>query len=250
MKKYSLLICLIVMHLHCSNAEKEVRLVAGEHYPPYYSEKLPGKGFISQLITESFTASGYSVEVDYVPWARAIKSVKTGEYDGIFSIWYRKDRESWGAFSDPFFSNEIVLLKKKTLALEYESIQDLKGLSVGVIRGYSNPKLFRDAEYFTKEETSDSEHNLIKLERGRVDLILIDKMVGEYLMQAKKTLNREDYEWVGEPLEVTPQHIAFSKQVADYEAKRAAFNKGLKIIKENGVLDRILKESELFAADK
>jgi polar amino acid transport system substrate-binding protein len=229
-----------------SREQNIIRLVAGQKYYPYYAEDLPQKGFISQIILESFKAANYVLKTEYIPWARALKMVKQGNRDGIFAIWYRKEREEWGAFSDPFYSNERVLLKLKKTKFQYSTLGDLKNLNVGVVRGYSNPELFTKNTTLVIDESADNIQNLLKLNKKRVDLIIIDQMVAEYLLHNNNDLGRDKYEWFGEPIEIISQHIAFSKKTKNYQIKLKAFNKGLKIIKANGIYENILKKSGLF----
>ena len=50
------------------------------HWPPYLSEDLPGGGFVSQIIRESFESEGVDVEFAFLPWSRALAMTKSGKY--------------------------------------------------------------------------------------------------------------------------------------------------------------------------
>ena len=56
-----------------------------------------------------------------------------------------------------------------------------QGLKIGTVRGYANPPSFLAANLDSEEEGDDFA-NLRKLEAGRIDLVLIDRSVAEYLI--------------------------------------------------------------------
>ncbi len=49
---------------------------------------LEGHGFRTELIIEAFARVGHDVTVKFLPWKRALESVKSGKYDGLFTVWY------------------------------------------------------------------------------------------------------------------------------------------------------------------
>ncbi|MBF0552317.1 MAG: hypothetical protein HQK60_17515 [Deltaproteobacteria bacterium] len=59
-------------------------------------------------------------------------------------------------------------------------------------------------------------------------------------MATKLPMYRDELEFMEPPLEIKPLYIAFSKQAKGYEEKLAAFNRGLKLIREDGTLDKII----------
>lgn len=91
----------------------------------------------------------------------------------------------------------------------------------------------------TEEVTSD-EQNIRKIYHERVDLILIDKGVAQYLIATKFPEYQEELEWMEPALEHVAQHLVLSKQVAEYRIKLNDFNEGLRLITEDGTLQRIL----------
>ncbi len=99
-------LCMVVAACSASANDRVVQLASTE-YPPYYSETMEGKGFITQIIATAFAESGYEIEVTFLPWARAMESTKAGRYDGLFTVWYREDRTEFFAYSDPLPPNKI-----------------------------------------------------------------------------------------------------------------------------------------------
>ena len=223
--------------------DQVVRLAAGQNYYPYYAEDLEDGGFITKVIVSAFNKMGYRVEVEFVPWARATHLVKTGAADGIYSIWFRKDRESWVAFSDPLYSNITMILKRKETSVVYKTLLDLTPYTIGIVRGYSYTERFNNATYLNKIYVTDNLQNIKLLKLKRLDLILIDQMVGSYLIHSEPELAGVEFEWLEPPLESLQIHVGFSKKVKDYLSLVNTFNEGLMKIKADGTYDAIVNKA-------
>jgi len=219
--------------------QKSVTLAVTE-YPPYYGEHLEGQGPLSEIIITAYQRMGYEVRLEFFPWARALETAQDGTVDGIFSMWYRADREEWFAFSDPMVPNEIGFYKWTSDTISFERLEDLEPYVVGVVRGYANTPEFDQASYITKEEATDDEMNIRKLCKQRVDLILTDKELARYLIDTNYPECSDSLEWMEPALEIVPQYLAISRLAADYQTKLNDFNEGLKRITEDGSLQQIL----------
>src|SRR5574342_579193 len=56
----------------------EILLVTGE-FPPQTGESLEGGGYVTELVRAAFAEMGYSVRIEFYPWARAELMVENGE---------------------------------------------------------------------------------------------------------------------------------------------------------------------------
>jgi polar amino acid transport system substrate-binding protein len=79
--------------IQSSAAGKYILLVSSE-YPRYFSENLPDFGFITAIVVEAYKRAGYKTDIQFRPWARALKAAKEGPSDGMFALWYRREREA------------------------------------------------------------------------------------------------------------------------------------------------------------
>ena len=220
-------------------AAQEVTLVSSEH-PPYFGENLGNYGFITEIIVEAYKKAGYDVKVEFMPWARGLELTKQGDYDGMFALWHRKDREEWFVFSDPLPPNELGFYKRASDDISFTTLEDLKPYVIGTVRGYANPPEFDQASYLRKEETVDDETNLRKLLNKRVDLVVIDKGLAMYTLETEFPNQKGDAEWIEPALEKVDQHLVISKKAKDYQQKLEDFNRGLKQLTEEGGVQEIL----------
>ena len=240
------LIFLTGMFLCCTSpiysaAGNSVKLAATE-YPPYYGQQLPNQGVITEIIREAFSRVGYAVKIQFLPWKRALEATRRGEFDALYTAWYREERKRWFAFSDPLpIANQIGFFKRVDRNISYRTIVDLRPFKIGIVRGYSNPLAFDRAGLNTEAVTEDR-LNLKKLAAGRLDLVLIDKVIGQHIIRTDLPESVQTLEWLDPPLKIDDQYLIFSKSVDDYSKKRTDFNRGLHQIKVSGAVESIIRK--------
>jgi polar amino acid transport system substrate-binding protein len=240
MKKYIVSItCLLLLIAISAMAEEKKVVLGSSEYPPFFGKNLPDQGVLTEITVEAFKKMGYQVEVRFLPFARVLSHGKQGTIDGIIVLWHTKEREQWFAFSDPLPSNLIGFYKRKDKSINFTTYADLMSYRIGVVRGYANPAGFDEAKLQTLEVTFDLQ-NLQKLQKGRIDLAIIDKWVAQYLIQTEFAEFAAELEWIEPPLETKPQYITFSKKAPGYEQKLLDFNQGLKQLIEEGGVKAIL----------
>jgi ABC-type amino acid transport substrate-binding protein len=237
------------------SAEKSVKL-ATLAWEPYVGPDLPNKGYAAEVVTEAFKRSGYTTDIRFYPWARAVMTAEHGESDGIFPEYFDERRKQNFVFSDPFPGGPVGLYKRRDTAAAYsvnpqlnptEALRGLQDFRFGIVRGYINTVEFDNAAFLRKEEVFSDELNLKKLYNGRIQFMFIDKLVAEYLTSHKFPEYEEALEFMEPPLEYKMLYIAFSRQTPAYQEKLAAFNAGLQQITSDGTLARIMKQHGIEA---
>jgi polar amino acid transport system substrate-binding protein len=222
----------------CLAGERKLDIVA-DNYPPYYSEDLPNGGFMTEIVAEAFKRVGYDVEVKFRPWKRALEEAKAGMHDGIYTLWHREEREEWFVYSDPISPvTEIGFYRRKEEDISFETFEDLKPYTIGVGRGYATPPGFDEASLKTSL-AKDDEQNLRKLQAGRINLALTDKLVAKHIIYTKIPDAFSDLEWLVPTVHVETNHLALSKKSDNYETLLADFNRGLREIEADGTLKAI-----------
>lgn len=247
LRKKTCLVCLILSFtvlVAGAQAENTVKLNTLE-WEPYVGQKLPDKGFVSAIVSEAFAASGYTVELSFMPWVRAKTMAKEGKADGCMPEYYLEDDKADFFISDAFPGGPLGFLQKKADTIAYTKLADLKDRKIGTVRGYVNTEEFDKASYLQKEEANDDLTNIRKLMGGRLDLIIIDKFVGLYLMQQEMPEKVGEIEFISPALEEKTLHVLIARNAPDAEAKIKAFNEGLKKIKGSGRIEALMKNSGL-----
>ena len=222
----------------------ETVTLASTEYPPYYGSTLPQGGVIADIARQALKRAGYELRIEWYPWARALKTAQEGSVDGLLGVWRSAERERWLAYSQPLPANQVGFFKRADSVIGFKAMADLQGRRIGIVRGYVNPKAFDDAHLPT-DEASDDTANLRKLGAERVDLILIDKGVAEYLLRTAMPELQGRLQWVEPPIETFPLYVGFVKASPRHERLLQAFNRGLKELERDGTLQRLVVDAGL-----
>ena len=219
-------------------AAQDLSLAATE-WPPFYGAELPDNGFMTEIVVEAFERAGYEPDVAFLPWSRAFEGTRDGKYDALFTMWYRAEREEHFIFSDPLPSNELVMLVRAGDDTVFEGYAALQGKTVGVVRGYAPPPGFEEAN-LRVSEARDDEENLNKLLRGRVDMVLTDRIVAQHIINTAMPDDAEQFGWMEPPVHVDIQYMVVPKAIENSAALMAEFNTALAEMTADGALTAIM----------
>ena len=210
-------------------------------YPPYSDPDLPGGGIVTQIARASFAVKGYEMKLTYLPWVRVLSDTKVGRFDGVLGIWYRKDRATWLAYSEPLAVNKMVLVKRKDWDYVYKDLRSLQGYRVGNVRGYASPPVFAE-NGIAFEEVYDDITNLKKLMVGRIQFALIDHATVFYIYKSEYPEMEVSIETIGPEFDVEPSYAAFNNSNPQHKKWIRILNEGLTVIKKNGIYQDIQKQ--------
>ncbi len=172
--------------------DKVLRLVS-ESWPPFaYECDSKACGVDVELVSHILATLGYQVQIQFVPWPRALARIQSGEADAILDISKGESNEREDSLlfpSEPLSINSNSLFYRKSEPFVYDGLTSLRGKRVAVVRGYNYSANFMSATFFSRDPGVSHEQNMKKLVRGRVDLALMDTAVGIHLM---RTLHVED----------------------------------------------------------
>lgn len=244
----NLLLCLTLMLLSSvAYSSNTIRISTGE-YTPYCSSSVKHKGFASHVISEAFARVGYTVEYDFLPWKRAKKQAKNGEYDATSWWAYSEERAKDFLYSDELLRSSIhfFYMKGHNYDFDWKSFDDLKKYRIGVSRSYHYSDEFtayRKANSGQFEVVNDDEQNFRRLLRGRTDIFPIDTVVGLELLRTKFGPNViHQVSFHPRPIASRQGFLMFPKANARSDELRKAFNKGLKMMREDGTYDRMFDD--------
>lgn len=228
----------------------ETITLATTDWPPHYSPSLESDGYFSEISREAFKRGGYELNIEFVPWKRAIEGGKKGDYDGVMGLVYSSERAHKMEFTKPIRAVNLVLIKRadSNIPDNYSSYQELTSYTVGVPRGYILPKEFEQAG-FKFEFADGDELNLRKILKRRVDLIIDYGEVVYYFLNTKYPENRGELKTLSPPLEVSPLYVTISKQRTRSKEIVAAFNQGLESMQADGTYEAILLKHGVLQAE-
>ena len=242
-----------IIALVCSNswAQDHVRLTNGE-WAPYLSEHLPHHGAASHIVKEAFAAVGIETTYGFYPWKRSYKLAREGKWDGTLVWVYTPERAQDFLYTDVVITEVEYLFHLKEKRLDWEKIEDLKGLSIGATLHTVYPPIeHAESQGLLRIERVGNYDNLYRrLLNRRIDAIPQVSQVGKYYLRT--TLSPEDREKITHSKTVLQErryHVILSKVLEGNKALILLFNKGLAIIRANGTYDAITKALDSGAYD-
>jgi len=221
-------------------------------FPPFTGPNLKDKGVAWEICKAALETQGYTVNLEFAPWARAMEDSKKGKYDGLLPAYKTDERMRFFLYPMPLLTIHTGFIKHK-LKKEISYNGDLKtliGYNIGVGKGYSTADEFDKADYLNKIFVSTTPQILKMLWLGRLDLA-----VGglEYSLYYIDEINKDpkfegiknDLVIMHPPLKERPVYMIIPKQTRSHINKLNDFNLGMEKIIDNGMYSNIMKQYDL-----
>ena len=218
---------------------REISMLTVE-WAPHYGADLPENGLTTALVKAAFKAAGHSSEVDFIPWARALKEVEEGKADVVMGAYFNADRAEKYHYSDRIYSLDLGLIARPGLNTDkYNSLRELSDYKIGISRGFANSEEFDSATYLDKHVATFPNLNIRKLFRGRIDMAVMNFDLFRYEAR-KEGYCISDVTFMDPPLSTEGLYMMASRNISDGEKIMQDFNRGLTTIRQNGEFDRIV----------
>lgn len=160
-------------------------------WPPYTGEELPYGGESTKMLRSVFESAGYQVSLGFVPWPRALSMFDQNQADVIYPEYPERSEKDGCLQSLPYHYTSLVLLERRDNPLRWNSLEDLRHYTLGVVRGYLNSPeidgMIAKGLLKVEEDNSDA-GNIRKVAAGRIDGAFIDPQVFDYLMEKEVSL--------------------------------------------------------------
>lgn len=243
----------IFVLLLCSTIyAKSLTLVTLESPPSEYSENNIAKGSNVDIVKEALKRIGYDVNIQFVPWKRALFMVEKGQADGVIDAAYTKERAQYMYYpEEEIYIEEWYAFKKKDANITLDKdFQNAKDIRLGITRGFSYGGKIQDAidnnMFIFLDESYNNELNLKKVDAGRFDMFL---GVKKTVFQLAKKLGYEDKISIVKMTETNKDYLLnLSKTYLGFSKKRVSqelvdsFSNALSIMKEDGTIEKINKK--------
>ena len=206
-------------------------VIVTEAYPPFvFGQDDVVMGSDWEIVQAVFKEMGHTVELRFCPWKRCQFEIRADKADAILDISRTPEREKQMVFPDEPLSTAVtVLFKRSDDKVDYGSLKNLAGLTVGTELGYKYcPEV--DNAPFRKENGKNLRINLNKLLHKRLDLILAIYPVASYTIQDMGIGNRVEHVTDIVFCEDEHNYLAFSKKGAR-QIDVSAFSKRLQHFK-------------------
>jgi len=232
------LVCLAATAASAAEPHPTLRLTANI-WEPYTGADLPRQGIASDIVLTALARAGYAAEISIMPWSRALASVYQGNRDGVVGVWLTGERRARLAVSDSYLSNELFLFYVRPELCTGNGLVADAATRIGVGRDYDYSDAFM-ARYGSALKPVDRvEQNLLKLQAGRIDMVLEDRRVVEFVVARQP--GAPLLTCTTQPAMSLPLHFGLRRGYPNADGIIAAFNVQLAAMKKDGTLDAIMR---------
>lgn len=226
-------------------------LIFGSDYsiPKAYVQNGENKGVLIDILKyvgERLPHHQFTIKL--APWSRAYKNAVAGA-GGIVGISKTAEREVLFDYSEPLYTDTVMIVVLAGKAFDFKTLADLNGKTIGIGRRGSYGDDFDSAHkagQFRLEEDNGPANRLRKLLAGRMDGGLFNGGVAGFRQvlqdDAELYAQRGKFEVLPVPLKTDPNYLAFSKELHQQDLLNEV-NKVLRLGHANGDLARITNQS-------
>ncbi len=156
------------------------------HFPPYaiYDDASQTfSGMDVDIVNHLASTLNWQLKIRYLPWARIKKGIDNQEFECVFSLAKTPLREQQLTFTQlPMHTTEYAVFTKAPWQVKH--LQELNGKLLGVKRGITPAREVQDkidAGDVHAIYANDDEALFTMLEKGRIDAIVTNRLVGRYV---------------------------------------------------------------------
>jgi len=231
--------------VHASNPPL---VLAATNWEPIMGEGMKNGGYLTEVVTTALKRAGYSVEIRWVPWKRALEMSKQGIYDGVIAASYTKERHRHFNCTLPIVSDDFAYFGLAHQRLNHDLFLHCNPVTIGVLRGSAIIQTLQKNKNITIDQANNHNQNIKKLLAERINFIIGSKISIQYIL-ARQFPNQQKNIVLIEPIYRKNQyHILFSRQSPEHANIIGSFNQAFNQMQKEGVIDKILHEHNLDQA--
>lgn len=202
------IIALIIMGT--GNVSAKTVTLGYVEFPPYeFQNSGQPDGILVDIVSTIFQRSNIKLQLKFMPFKKAFVMAQKGKIDGLFNLYKTEERLNLFDYSESIIQNNLVFFVKKESSLDFQSLESLKGLKIGVILGYTYGDKFDKSLLHKKEDAYNHDENFIRLMKDRIDAYPVDKLVGIHIAKQKNIM--PELKILPQPLKKMDGYIGFTK---------------------------------------
>lgn len=228
-----------------ANGEAKDKIVVGldDTFAPmgFRDEKGDLVGFDIDLANAVGEQLGMDVEFKPIDWDAKEMELKSGNIDCVWNgMSITPERKEKMTLSDKYLNNKIVLMSLAKSDIDVTDAKQLADLKIGTQADSSALKMLQENKAYDSYKDNIKEYDtydtaIMDLKAGRVDVIAVDQVLGEYTNNNLGGEMKECTYSLGDDYYV----IGFAKDNTDLRDK---VNDAIKTLVDNGTAEKISKD--------
>ncbi|MEE4010441.1 transporter substrate-binding domain-containing protein [Roseibium sp. FZY0029] len=235
---------MLILSIAPSSATTDTVKIAVGEWPPYFSENAEGYGTYAQVVTRAFELEGITVEYGFFPWKRALLQTQSGLWDASAGWGKTSEREPFFHFCDAVLAERELFFYAMDRPVEAQSLQDLSGLSLGIIDGAAMGEELEElvsSGQITVFHQSTLADLFKMLDVGRVDVVMgNEKVAADALASAFSGEETTRFKPLENVTVLWDYRVIVSKKIENGKELCTRFNRGLRKLQDSGEYDRLL----------
>lgn len=193
MRLFIATLCIMWGTIFPSVASEDLQVIAF-NVPPYsiVSEK-ENTGYVTELVKAATAAMSHKVSIEIYPVLRGIYKAKTTKNILLYPLMRQPHLEEHFHWLEQVSSSNSYLFKFHSRNdIQILSLSEAKDLRVGVVRGSTLIQSLKNNGVNNINTVSDGVQNILKLEKGRIDLLASDELMLSHIIDLYNRENREN----------------------------------------------------------
>ena len=211
---------------------------------PYTDSSLDQNGILGHMATEAAETAGLEIEIQFLPWKRAVKLIKAGEITGSFCVGYDDSRTEWLEFvQTPMIETTAGIFSLTDKPIKAKTAADLSGYRIGVLTdGKPEKYLLKEGKNSLNLIHYQNEESGMKMLAGnRFDLVVKNKRDGLTLL-SQKMPELKDKITYSQDLYGSKVHMAISKKWPNGDKLATQLDQALQKMKQSGRFEALYKQ--------
>ncbi len=239
MKTVVAVVLIIVSFSEFIYAQKQELKLASDVWPPFTNTE--GEEAVAQdLVKTALERIEIKATFNISDFDTVIKDIENNVLDGSAALWKTPEREKILLFSEPYLQNQLFLVALKGADVTINSTEELAGKRIGIVKDYAYGDRLLKAKNLELIASESDQINLEKLFDKKIDYMLVDKLLINYLLKFELN-NVKEYLAISQKLFKTKMlYFALNKNVPNAALIISKFNKEIKEMIKDGTYNKIL----------
>lgn len=222
-----------------SFAQSDAISLSCDIWPPFTNvkeEKTLAMDIVKTALDRINMPSSYVV----TDFDKVQEGLQSGSFDGSPALWKSDEREQMMVFSEPYLENQLILVGRKGTNVKMKSLSELENQRIGLVTDYAYGDSLMAVPGLQVVFGMDDQENLVNLLSNKIDLMLVDALLIQYLLKYELNDVSELLEFAKQPLIIKPLHFTLRKEYPRAQAIMSLFNEEIKKMLSDGTYNQLL----------
>ena len=236
-------LCLCLTAAGTQSQAAQALVLVNAVYPPFVNPPghPRGEGIDIEIAREALRRNGLEIQVQLVPWKRALLMLERGDADFTTTISRNDKRDKFLAWTQAYRTGaNYQFYSLKSAGLKLGKLEQLQGRSLGVVGGFYYPRSITEQAGLRVEKGIDISFLAKMLQAGRTEFFVVTAIAGAWEIEERglgDVLEKQALEYTSD----SPNYMAFSL-ARPTQTALDAMKLGLSSMKKDGSIAAIEKK--------